>query len=92
MNEALEQCEVVPGSERILAYGDTFEYEIISSPDISGAIPGTAMFPISEESLDPDNARNLERDGYKGLFDESGVARFGASCYSGMAKQGIVVT
>ena len=75
----LEQCEVVPGSERILAYGDTFEYEIISSPGISGATPGTAMFPISEESMDPDNARNLERDGYKGLFDENGVARFGAS-------------
>ena len=75
----LDQCEVVPGSERILTYGDTFEYEIINSTNISGVISGTAMFPITEESMDPANDWALERDGYKGLFDENGLARFGAS-------------
>ncbi|MCL2152887.1 MAG: hypothetical protein FWH57_08020 [Oscillospiraceae bacterium] len=75
----LDQCEVVPGSERTLTYGDTFEYEIISSSNISGAIPGIAMFPISEESMNPANDESLKQAGYKGLFDENGIARFGSS-------------
>jgi len=37
------------------------------------------MFQITEESMDPANDWALERDGYKGLFDENGVARFGSS-------------
>ena len=71
----LGQCEVVPGSKQELAYGDTFEYEIHSASGIAG----TAMYPISEESMDPANNWSSERDGLKGLFDEDGVARFGSS-------------
>ena len=73
-NIPLDQCEVVPSSEQILTYGDTFEYEIVGS-----GVAGLAMFPITEGSMDPANDQYLERDGYKGLFDENGVARFGSS-------------
>ena len=71
----LEKCEVVPGSEKTLTYGDTFEYEIIGPSGFNA----TGMYPITEESMGPSNDRSLGRDGRKGLFDENGVARFGAS-------------
>ncbi|MDR3121567.1 MAG: hypothetical protein LBU58_09600 [Clostridiales bacterium] len=79
----LEQCEVVPGSEVILTYGDTFEYHSMDTE--SGDTESdawTAMFPITEESMDPENDRSLERDGFPGLFDENGVARFGSALYA----------
>ena len=75
----LDQCEVVPGSERVLTYGDTFEYEISGSSEASETIQGTAMFPITEESMDTASDRALKEDGYNGMFDENGVARFGSS-------------
>jgi hypothetical protein len=74
----LDKCEVVQGSEVILNYGDTFIYAV---GDFSGnlqSVTGTAYFPITEESMDPANDWSLKRDGYKGLFDENGVARFGS--------------
>jgi hypothetical protein len=71
----LDQCEVVPGSEQILTYGDTFAYEII---DFSGT-GRTAFYPLTEASMDPAGDLGLERDGFHGMFDENGVARFGAS-------------
>ena len=54
---------------------DTFEYEIIGPPGFSA----TGMYSITKESMDPTNDRGQERDGLIGLFDENGVARFGAS-------------
>jgi len=70
----LEQCEVVPGSAILLTYGDTFEYAIRSSSKFSG----TAMWPITEDSMNPANDWSLKRDGFPGLFDENGVMRFGS--------------
>jgi len=70
----LEQCEVVPGSEIILTYGDTFEYAVRSTSKFSA----TAMWPITEESMNPANDWSLKRDGFPGLFDENGVMRFGS--------------
>ena len=78
-NIPLDQCEVVPGSERILTYGDTFEYDIGSTSNTSETLQGTAMFPITEESMDPSNDQAIKQAGFKGLFDENGVARFGSS-------------
>ena len=71
----LDQCEIVPGSEIILTYGDTFMYEIVSSSGFGG----TAMHIITEESMNPASVRGLEQDGFKGPFDDNGVMRFGAS-------------
>ena len=72
----LEQCEIVPGSEIILTYGDTFEYPVTGN---SGKLflTGTAYWPITEESMDPANDWSLKRDGYPGVYDDNGVMRFG---------------
>ena len=74
----LEQCEVVPGSEIILSYGDTFEYAVGSGSGNSMSVNGTAMWPITEDSMNPANDWSLKRDGFPGLFDENGVMRFGS--------------
>jgi hypothetical protein len=68
----LDQCEVVPGSEKILTYGDSFEYEIIGTT-------GTGITPITEESMDPASAEGMKQAGLIGPFDETGNLRFGAS-------------
>jgi len=70
----LEQCEVVSGSEIILTYGDTFVYAVKGDSRFSA----TAMWPITEESMNPANDWSLKRDGFPGLFDENGVMRFGS--------------
>ena len=72
----LEQCEVVPGSEKTLTYGDTFEYPVSGSGN--SPLTGTAYWPITEESMDPANDWSLKRDGYPGVYDENGIMRFGS--------------
>ena len=74
----LEQCEVVPGSEVILTYGDTFEYTVKNGSGNIMSLDGTAMWPITEDSMNPANDWSLKRDGFPGLFDENGVMRFGS--------------
>ena len=71
----LDKCEVVPGSEQILTYGDSFEYEIKSSSGFSA----TGIYYITEESMDPASVEGLKRDGLTGPFDENGIMRFGSS-------------
>jgi len=75
----LELCEVVPGSEIILNYGDTYEYIINVSPD--GTVTGKGMHPVTEDSMDFAKYGG-ERDGIKGPFDANGVMRFGSGLYS----------
>jgi len=67
----LEKCDIVPGSEVILTYGDTYRVD-----NASGG------FVITEESMDPANDWSLKHDGFPGLFDENGIARFGSALYS----------
>ncbi|MDR2615301.1 MAG: hypothetical protein LBC28_01850 [Oscillospiraceae bacterium] len=81
----LEQCEVVPGSEVTLNYGDTFEYSLDIASD--GASTVTGYFTITEESMNPANDWSLKRDGFPGMFDENGVARFGAGLLSGLTRE-----
>ena len=82
----LEKCDIVPGSEVILTYGDTFEYRVDNASggfvSVSETVSETAMFTITEESMNPANDWSLKRDGFPGLFDENGIARFGSALYS----------
>ena len=71
----LEQCEIVPGSEQFLTYGDTFEYEIIDNSGFSA----TGMHVITEDSMDSASDVPPMQEGFYGMFDMNGVARFGAS-------------
>ena len=75
----LEKCDIVPGSEVILTYGDTFEYRVDNASEGFVSVSETAMFLITEESMNPANDWSLS---FPGLFDENGIARFGSALYS----------
>ena len=62
----LDQCEVMPDSLQILAYGDTFEYEHSDE-----RFTGTVFHPITEDSM----SSAMEQ----GLFDENGIFRTSSS-------------
>jgi hypothetical protein len=87
----LERCEVVPGSEIILKYGDMYEYGYgaygVVPPPPGAATVVTGFFLLTEESMNPANDSSLERDGFPGLFDENGAARFGAALYPSYAYE-----
>ena len=80
-NIPLAQCEVVPGSEVILSFGDTFEYRVDDSGYFA-SVRGTGIFPITEEAMDPANDWSLKRDGFPGLFDKNGTARFDSGLFA----------
>ena len=64
----LDKCEVVAGSVKILAYGDSFEYSMSESHSI---VSTAANFQITEESINS----AVEQ----GLFDENGIYIIGSN-------------